>query len=218
MAKSNFLAGLKAAITPAVPDWSARIGTAQAELAAALDAHGRAALASQQELPGANVRLTEAVQRLQEARTKLETLQAAQRAWEAQEAERHASAAAAEAGRQDKAALAAFDHLTTVAKEGEPVLAAYEEWWVKLLAADEACRIHFAENPRLRPDLAGYSLADLVSREITRQASAKPLPPCANALAAELSDRRAWEPLSAFFTALANVVLPATAKGKARAA
>jgi hypothetical protein len=116
------------------------------------------------------------------------------------------------AAAQDKASRAVFAAQAKLAKEGEAIIAAYAQWWAKLLAGDMKCREQFAINPRLRRDLAHAISAPLaVSREISRVAVAGSLlPPGADQRGPTLSDRTKWAPMGHAFADIAGAVLPAS--------
>lgn len=220
MTRKSFLSSLKGmAGGDQPPDWGRRYATADDAIAAAKEEHGNAALAVEQQIPGAAARLMSAAQALQAARARKDDLNAAQVAWNAQEAARQAKARTADAERQDKAARAAFDAQAALAREGEALIAAYVAWWGRMRDAEAACRTQAAANPRVRQDLAQAApLADLVKKEIARVGTTTPLPPGGDNLAAALSDRREWQSLGEVFAVLAATACPsATQPNRSRA-
>ena len=212
MTKRSFLSRITGADQP--PDWGQRLAAADEAIAVAEREHGSAALAAELEAPGAAARLVAAVQALQAARTRKTDLTAARAAWEAQESSREAKVRAADAEKEDKAALAAFDAQAAFAREGEAVIAAYVRWWAKMMAAGDDCRARAAANPRVRRDLAQQNLEALVKKEISRVATTTPFPPGADLLNVTLSDKREWPSLGDTFGDLAASVCPDSAKLK----
>jgi hypothetical protein len=209
--KPSFLAGLKAAIT-APPDYDQKIAAAERALASAQEERDRAALEADLSLPGGPERLIRWNETVSSARTALDNLRAAQRAWQAQERERTASTRAAEVAKEDKASRAAFARQAAWAAEGQEVIAAYVKWFAEGAAVYAACRDEFGFNERLRQDMQHYSIVEPIGREITKQAVAltgpnKALPPGANELAAITSDPREWPTLAEHFADLARGVL-----------
>jgi hypothetical protein len=212
--KPSFLAGLKAAITAnAPPDYDGKIAAAEHALTSAQEERDRAALEADLSLPGGPERLIRWNETVSSARTALDNLRAAQRAWQAQERERTASAHAAEVAKQDKASRAAFARQAAWAAEGQEVIAAYVKWFTEGAAVYSACQDEFGFNERLRQDMRPYGLVEPIGREIAKQAVAmlgpnKALPPGANVLAATTSDPREWPTIAEHFADLAKGVLP----------
>jgi hypothetical protein len=212
--KPGFLAGLKAAITAnAPPDYERKIANAEHALASAQEERDRAALEADLSLPGGPERLLRCHEDVKAASTALDNLRAAQRAWEAQERERAASARAADVAKQDKVSRAAFARQAAWAVEGEAVIAAYVKWFAEGAAVFTDCRDEFGVNERLRQDMQHYGIIEPITREIAKQAVAlngptKALPPGANVLAATTGDPSAWPTIGEHFADLANAVLP----------
>ncbi len=215
MTKRNFLSGFKAVLTGTEPPaWGRRLAVADEAVAAAEREHGSAALAVEQQVPGAAARLVDAVQALQAARARKNDLTAAQATWNAQEADRRGKLAAAEAEKQDKAARAAFDTQAAIAREGEAIIAAYAKWWERMMVANDDCRAQATTNPRVRQDLDNQNLEVLVKREISRVATTTTLPPGSDRMAPMLSDKREWPSLADTFEALAATACPDSAQPK----
>lgn len=219
--KPSFLAGLKAAIS-SPPDFAGKIAALEARLAGVDQERDRAALDVQHDLPGSNVRLTELIGQRHAIVAELETVQAARRAWEAQEAERRASATTAEQERQDRATQAALDHLAAVAKRAaDPKLTAAENfvrWLYDLREAYALAQTALRGNARALPVLAGGFDA-MVALELGRLTGGNdldgpPLPPAGK----RQLNADPIQPLADQLAEAAALALPSRPKGKAKAA
>ena len=217
MSKTSLLARLSGSaplshLTPS--DLANRRNAAEAALSRAESLHRKAALAVEQQVPGAAAGLIEATENLALANAKVRDVLAAQIEAEAEDAERRRRDQAAYVEKEDRATRAVFAAQAAVAREGEPVIAAFTAWWSRLLDANAACRAEFATNPRLRSDLALLNVADLVGREITRASAHGRIPPGPNVIGATLSDPGTWQSLGSILADQAAAVLPASTKTK----
>jgi hypothetical protein len=206
----NFMTRMRRALKGLSPaDLAARRDAARARIAEAEAEYSTIALEVELGAPGAAVRLERAREAVENAKTKLQDLDAAQTAVEAQERERGRKKAAALAEREDREARAALDALAATAVEGEAVIRAFVEWWAKFVKAWHSVQAQSVKNPRFRHNVAHLSFAEFVRRELARVASSDPMPPGANAGAALLDDRRTWKPLGQEIGELAATALPA---------
>ena len=213
MSKKTFLDGLKSAAAALTPTLEAKLDAARADLAHRQAERDKAALDEHHKLPGSNVRLAEAHDRINAVERTISDLEAAQRARDAQEAAKAAQARAAAEAKQDKATQAEWDKFAAIGAEGEPLLRAYATWFKRLTAQQQVCIGLLPLNHRARQDLGQFSAFEAVRNELARITEANV--PGANLAARGATDPREWRSLADELADLAKAVLPTDAKRRA---
>lgn len=196
-------------------DLANRRAAVEAALAEAQRLHGRAALRVEEGEPGAATALVEAAEALRLAQEKVRDVMAAQVEAEADHVERNRRTAAAGAAAQDKASREVFEQQERNVRTLAAAIDAYAAAFAEAILGEVLCRAQFAENPRLRQDLAGVNVASLSRAELARASRSETfMPPGADTGAVAMSDRRRWKPMADAYSETVTAVLSNTSQAR----